>query len=70
LVAEDEIAGGVEGDAAELGESDVLGGDAGADLSASERIDHYLGEERCGGEGEEGDEFRRAAWVRAIRHTM
>ena len=61
LVAEDEVAGGVERDAAELGERDVLRGDAGADLAAGKCIDHYLGEEGRGGEGEDhreaGDGF-------------
>jgi hypothetical protein len=52
LIAEYEIAGGVECDAAELGEEDVLGWDTGADLAAGEGIDHYLGKE---GRGDEGD---------------
>ena len=56
LVAEDDVAGGVERDAGELGEGDFLSGHAGADLAAGKGIDHHLGVERCGGEDEEEED--------------
>ena len=51
-VAEDDVAGKVERDAVDS-QRNVLRGDAGADFPPGKCIDHYLGEERRGGEGED-----------------
>jgi hypothetical protein len=56
LVTQDEVAGRIERDAAELGESDFRGGDAGADLAAGHGIDNHLRVEWYSGEEEKEED--------------